>query len=180
MEDRNTVSRTFDDWNSSFIARAMAWLKKSKGNEYTKLGYALSRVVPKVQKALEKEQRKHNARLERLRISLCLTDEKGKVLYKTSAPTEYEFERSKLSELYVEAEKLVEELYETKIEIKPYFATDIPAFLFHYGEAFKRDVEPLTGAEQEAFEGVVIPEGAAASALTSLVTEERKEAAAVS
>lgn len=125
----------------NFLAKANQWLNKSPQNDQTKLGYAISRVTPRVQKALEKAQRKHQNRIEQLRIAACEVDDKGVV--RKDDQGGYYYTREKLSQLKQQEAEAVEKLLESEIQVQTYYATLLP-------------VEPLTAAEVDSFVGIVI------------------------
>lgn len=118
-----------------FLMAAQMWLSKDKSRANTKFGWALQRVLPRVQKVLGQ----YNDRLEELRIDLCSADDAGNVL--KDAHKELVFTKENLKKFNAERQKLYESF---EVEIEAYHATKLP---------------PLTLSEHMAFEGFVIAEG---------------------
>lgn len=114
---------------------AQAWLEDNPPRERTKLGYAISRLTPRVRKAFQQYQ---NLR-EDIAVDTCAVDEKGLILRETHN-NEYKYTKEKQAERNQRWRKL----YESEIEIEPYFATQAP--------------NDLTVIEREAFAGLVIRE----------------------
>lgn len=122
-----------------FAFAARTWLSRDEKNAERKMGYAIKRLSPRIEKI---QQRYQNAR-EDIQIDCCSTDDKGIILRDDRG--EYRFSKSELKR----RNKEWQELFESAVEIKPYIATEIP--------------DDLTDEEREAFAGFVI-EGAAVAA----------------
>jgi len=116
----------------TFALTAQVWLAQNKDNENTKLGYAISRMNARIQKA----QQRYNNQREDIQIDCCQTDEKGIILKDEQG--QYKFTKPELKR----RNKEWQDLFEKEIEIEPYFATALP--------------DDLTYVEREAFAGFVI------------------------
>ncbi len=137
MKTKTTFERLFE-----FARAADGWLARDKANERTKLGYAISRMTARVKKA----QERYLAAVEDINIDACATDDKGIILRDSRG--DFTYTRDGLKQ----RNKLRQELYESEIEVEPYFATQLP--------------DDLTEAEREAFEGFVVREEMAAEAVS--------------
>lgn len=134
MKTKTTYENLFN-----FAFAAQSWLAGGKDRDKTKLGYAITRMMPRVQKL----QGKYNNGVEDINIDCCATDDKGIILRDEGG--NYKFTKDGLKE----RNKRRESLFESEIEIEPYFATDVPA--------------DLTDLEREAFYGFIIREEATAA-----------------
>jgi hypothetical protein len=136
-----TIKRTYEDLNR-FAVVAQAWLAKDPANEQGKLAYAITKVMARCEKLLQR----YKAKVEDLRIEACLTDEKGKILRDQRG--DFEFTQKGLKDFNAARQKLFET---EEVEIDPHFATQVPA--------------TLTAMEREVFTGIVIREEAEPDAL---------------
>lgn len=117
----------------NFLRISQAWLAKSESNAKIKLGYAIERVAPRVQKALQVYQSK----LEEVDLDHCATDKDGIVLRDEHGQFRFKPDQEKLRNAARQS------LFESEVEdFKPYFATKVP--------------EDLTYLERYAFWPVVL------------------------
>jgi competence CoiA-like predicted nuclease len=107
-----------------FINAAALYLKKS--DKDSKFNYALKKVQKSALKLFEQLQEK----IERKRIDHCATDADGIIL--READRNYRFTKDALKQL----NKEVKALYEEKVEIESYFATEVPKLTEDESEAF--------------------------------------------
>lgn len=135
MNVTTTYERVFN-----FARTASEWLAKAEGNQNTKLGYAITRLEPRVKKVAEQ----YTNATDDINITHCSTDDKGNIL--RDEHREYKFTKDALKLRNSDRQKL----FESAIEFKPYYATELP--------------KDLTFAELDAFEGFVIKEGATSEA----------------
>lgn len=115
-----------------FARAANAWLLKDKANPATKMGYAIHKMLIRA----EQHQNRYNNALADLQADNCATDDKGVMLRDARGGLEYTKDGFK---------KLTRDrqaLYETSIEVEPYFATLIPA--------------DLTDVEKDEFDGFIL------------------------
>lgn len=134
-----TVKTTYEKI-VGFSMMARIWFAKDKSNENTKLGYALTKMDARLQKI----QQKYNNRRVDIQIDNCATDEKGLILKDERG--EYRFDKAGLKKCNEE----LQTLFESEVEIEPYFATQVP--------------DSLTEAEREAFTGFVLEKTQSAEA----------------
>jgi hypothetical protein len=127
METTTTYEKVFN-----FGLAAQLWLSAKPENANTKLGYAITRMNPRVQKI---QQRYQNS-IDDIHIDACATDEKGLILKDERG--EYRFTREAMRTV----KRRRQELFESEITIEPYFATDIP--------------KDLSEQAREAFIGFII------------------------
>lgn len=129
------IETTYENVNR-FWSVAQRWLygdrEKTADREKTKLGYAIMRLAPRV----EKIQQKHQNLRDDIAIDCCSVDEKGIILRDDRNEFKYTPEKMK------ERNKKWQDLFETGVQIEPYYATLLP-----------RD---LNAFEQEAFIGFVM------------------------
>lgn len=111
MSSKTTYERLIN-----YNAHSRVWLNEDKGNAKTKLGYAISRLSPRIEKLLQRYQNES----EDINIDHCATDDKGYILRDERG--DYRFTRDELKKRNHARQKL----FESEVEIEPYFATEVP------------------------------------------------------
>ena len=143
---------TTNDRVFNFIQVASGWLVKNEGaNAKTKMGYAISRVLPRAQKIVEQYQEEYRYKLEDANNDHCMTDEKTKEILKDSrGDLKFTQEGTRLRNQAIR--DWLKETKDKPVEIEAYFATEL-----------LRVPEDITFAEADAFTGFVMKEEAAAA-----------------
>ncbi len=109
---------TYEQVNA-FRMAALSWMAHDESRKDTKLGYAISRVMTRAEKLM---QQMANIR-EDLHIDHCVVDDKSVIVHDERG--NYKFTKPELKKLNVK----LQQLFESSVEIEPYFATEIPAGL---------------------------------------------------
>jgi hypothetical protein len=127
MTTKTTYEKLF-----TFSHIAQAWLNAGKDRVNTKLGYAITRLAPRLQKL----ERKYQNAIADIQIDCCEVDERGIILKDERG--EFRFTKVGLKD----RNRKQLELLEAEIEIEPYYASQAP--------------DDLSESEREAFEGFVL------------------------
>ncbi len=149
------VKTTYERLLGDFEPAASVWMAGQKGeNAKTLLGYAISKMVPRLKKIKET----YAGLLEDINIEECIKDDKGRIMRDDEGRCDFTLEGEKKRNARRKT------LWESSIEVEVYYATQIP-----------KVPDDLSYIEYHSLLGFVIEEKAAAAEAAAATEGKRNK-----